>query len=469
MVFVHASEVKPNPKDFPVLAYILSQCPKFRTKPTFQFEFSNSNQYEFGKLFVQMPHFNNPKLKQSMINYVSDVARTGSILHALGPRPHPSAVDTARTKIAVIEFNLSRRLDEIGAMSNGVDWVRKEKELREAAEREVQIYRVVLRLQEMYGAYEKQLRDTEERLMEMYNSAVVDLEGCCEEEFVKVDLEDDVEKADKIMQQATMKAVERIDHSECQFGFPHEAFGKLHGLVILNISHNQLQVIPDAIARLEKLEELNVSSNFLESLPDSIGLLINLKVLNVSGNKLNILPESISQCSALVELDASFNNIMYLPSKIGYGLLSLRKLSIHLNKIRSLPPSVCEIRSLRYLDAHFNELSGLPYAIGRLTKLEVLNLSSNFNNFTGIPVTIGGLTNLKELDLSNNQIQVLPDTFSQLANLTKLNLDQNPLVIPPMEIVSKGVESVKKFMLKRRLNVVAIEEQRRCLKPKKRG
>lgn len=158
----------------------------------------------------------------------------------------------------------------------------------------------------------------------------------------------------------------------------------------------------------------------------------------------------------------SFNSLTYLPTNIGYGLVNLERLSIPLNKIRSLPSSICEMRSLRYLDAHFNELRGLPHAIGRLTNLEVLNLSSNFSDLTELPDTFGDLINLKELDLSNNQIHALPDTFGRLDNLTKLNLDQNPLVIPPVEIVNQGAEAVKSFMAKRWLDIL-VEEERKCM------
>lgn len=159
-------------------------------------------------------------------------------------------------------------------------------------------------------------------------------------------------------------------------------------------------------------------------------------------------------------MDVSFNNLSYLPTNIGYELSNLQKLSIQLNKIRSLPTSVCEMRSLRHLDAHFNELHGLPLAIGNLTNLEILNLSSNFSDLRELPETLGDLTNLKELDISNNQIHALPDSFGRLDNLTKLNLDQNPLVIPPVEIVNLGLEAIKTYMAKRWLDLLVEEEQK---------
>lgn len=145
---------------------------------------------------------------------------------------------------------------------------------------------------------------------------------------------------------------------------------------------------------------------------------------------------------------------------MGFGLVNLEKLLIHLNKIRLLPSSIGEMKSLRHLDVHFNELHGLPQSIGKLTNLEYLNLSSNFSDMTELPETVGDLVNLTELDLSNNQIRALPYTFSRLENLTKLNLDQNPIIIPPIDVVSQGVEAVKEFMAKWWLDLIEEAQQK---------
>ncbi|XP_051122616.1 plant intracellular Ras-group-related LRR protein 3 [Andrographis paniculata] len=255
------------------------------------------------------------------------------------------------------------------------------------------------------------------------------------------------------------RVIERIDLSGRRLKFLPEALGKIQGLIFLNLSKNHLQVLPDSISGLRKLEELDVSSNLLEGLPDSIGLLVNLKVLNVSGNKLQKLPESIAGCRSLIELDASFNNLMFLPTNIGYGLTNLQKLSIYLNKIRALPNSICEMKSLEYLNAHFNAIHALPSAIGRLTNLQVLNVSRNFSDLTELPESISDLTNLQELDISNNQIRALPDTFYRLQNLRKLDCHQNPLVVPPIEIAVGGVEDVREYMVKIRMSSLQDEQR----------
>ncbi|KAL5983394.1 Plant intracellular Ras-group-related LRR protein 1 [Asimina triloba] len=457
---------------FPIVSYVMSKYnPDLPHVDPRSFDRSSSfvnidlEADQHDDLVKQMPLLSHPRVLASMTNSVSDVAQARSLLQTLGPRPDHESIDAARAKVADVEARLSKQLEEIvlARRPEGIDrleWraqqAEKERECREAAEKEKLMYRAVLQLDEMHELYEKLLRDAEQRLLKVYDSAAAgeggDLGGAVEEDQTN-------EEVVGILQESMGRRMERVELAGRQLKFLPEAFGQLRGLLVLNLSNNLLEVLPDSIAGLENLEELRVSSNLLTSLPDSIGLLLNLKILDVSANKLKALPDSICHCRSLVELDASFNELAYLPTNIGYELVKLRKISIHLNKLRSLPTSICEMKSLVHLDAHFNELRGVPHAIGKLTNLEVLNLSSNFSDLTELPDTIGDLLNLRELDLSNNQIHALPDTFGRLDKLTKLNLDQNPWVIPPMDIVNKGFEAVKIYMAERWLDILMVEEQ----------
>ncbi|KAF5933083.1 hypothetical protein HYC85_029254 [Camellia sinensis] len=457
----------PNPKSFPILSYVMSKLPSMNPRHAADMDFdieqprppsssdaSTSKEPSFD-LEDRMPQLTDPKIIASMRSAVSDVAQARSVLKTLGDRPDHEAVDTAKAKLFEIESQLSKQHEEIVFSP----------ELRDSAEKDRQVYKAVISLDEMHEAYEKLVKDAEARLVKIYEAAVA---GRDVEEYDGDGSREVVEEVNEevvgILQEASSgKGIERIDLSGRLLRLLPEAFGSLRGLVVLILSSNQLQVIPDSIGGLENLEELHLASNLLESLPDSIGLLLNLKILDVSGNKLVALPDSICQCRSLVELDASFNRLAYLPTNIGYELVNLKSLLIHLNKIRSLPSSIGEMRSLRIMDVHFNELRGLPRAIGRLTNLETLNLSSNFSDLTELPDTFGDLTNLKELDLSNNQIHALPDTFGRLDNLTKLNLEANPLVIPPKEVVSGGAEAIKDFMSKRWLDILVEEERKSML------
>lgn len=475
----------PNPKTFPILSYVMSRLPSLGPKRAasstdpnslrhFDLEQPPSPPYSSASssfLLDQYPHLGHPEVMAAMKVAVSEVVQTRSVLQTLGDRPDHELVDTAKARLAEIEANLAKDLEEIVLSprppeADRLEWrsrlADREQERRRAADLEKQPCNVVVQLEEMHDAYEKLLKDAEGRLAKIYDSAT-EFAGSGEEAAEFAPLKEEVnEEVVGILHEASGKGIERVDLSCRLLRVLPEAFGRLRSLVALNVSSNQLQAIPDSIAGLENLAELYLSSNLLTSLPDSIGLLHKLKILDASRNKLSALPDSISYCRSLVELDVSFNGLTYLPTNIGYQLVDLKKLLIHLNKIRFLPTSICEMRSLNYLDAHFNELHGLPHAIGKLTNLEVLNLSSNFNDLKELPNTVGDLLNLRELDLSNNQIHALPDTFGRLDNLTKLNLDQNPIMIPPKVVADEGVEAVKIFMAKRWIDILA-EEEKNCM------
>ncbi|OWM90531.1 hypothetical protein CDL15_Pgr014834 [Punica granatum] len=389
---------------------------------------------------------------------VTDVAQKRQALLELGSRPDHEKVDAAKSRLREVEARLSKKLQEIVLSPrpenlDRLEWrahlAEKERACREAAEKEISAYRAIVSLDEMHQECERLLREAEKRLVRMYESAEEKtknrryaeprVSGRVSLEFMNL-LPDSLEKS----------RLERVTLSGRRLRFlPDELMGRIRGVVVLNLSGNQLEDIPDSVAVLDKLEELNISSNLLSSLPDSVGSLDKMKVLNASGNKLSTLPDTISCCRSLVELDVSFNNLAYLPTDIGYGLFNLEVLSIQYNKVRSLPTSIGEMKSLRHLDVHFNELHGLPPSIGKLRNLRTLNLSSNFTDLTELPDTIGDLTELKELDLSSNQIHTLPLSFARLNKLMKLNLDQNPLVFPPVEVVSEGIEAIRLFMVKR--------------------
>ena len=169
-------------------------------------------------------------------------------------------------------------------------------------------------------------------------------------------------------------------------------------------------------------------------------------------------------CSALVELLANFNQLEVWPSDFGFQLSNLQTLCLHLNRISSLPPSVGELRALRFLDVHFNKLRGLPPTIGNLTNLTVLDVSSNFRDFAALPDSVGDLVSLTELDLSFNQIHELPITMGRLTNLRKLKLEENPLTVPPMEVVERGHEAIMEHMANLWKESLKTEEERNLAK-----
>ncbi|NXO66504.1 LRCH1 protein, partial [Phainopepla nitens] len=166
-------------------------------------------------------------------------------------------------------------------------------------------------------------------------------------------------------------------------------------LETLNLYHNCIKVIPDAIVNLQMLTYLNLSRNQLSSLPACLcGL--PLKVLIASNNKLGSLPEEIGQLKQLMELDVSCNEITALPQQIGQ-LKSLRELNVRRNYLEVLP----------------QELVQLP---------------------------------LVKFDFSCNKVLVIPICFRKMLQLQVLLLENNPLQSPPAQICTKGKVHIFKYL-----------------------
>jgi Leucine-rich repeat (LRR) protein len=150
--------------------------------------------------------------------------------------------------------------------------------------------------------------------------------------------------------------------------------GRMKKLRMLDLGHNRLTHVPDALAGLDGLTDfLYLHDNQLTSLPPSLARLTKLRYLNISENAFEVLPESIFDMASLIELRASDNRLASLPDSVG-RLARLRELHLRNNQLTSLPDSVGALQELRQIDLRGNPLTHLPAAIAALPRLEKLDL-----------------------------------------------------------------------------------------------
>jgi small GTP-binding protein len=221
----------------------------------------------------------------------------------------------------------------------------------------------------------------------------------------------------------------------------------------LDLSRNQLRLLPAEIGELTNLTKLNLSGNPLKTLPAEIGELTNLSDLNLYGNRLTSLPAEIGELTNLTVLSLSGNQLKTLPAEIG-ELTNLTVLYLSGNQLKTLPAEIRKLTNLTGLDLSGNQLKTLPAEIGELTNLTGLDLSGN--RLKTLPAEIGELTNLTVLYLSGNQLKTLPAEIRKLTNLTELDLSENPLEIPPPEIAKQGIEAIRSYF-------ESLEAERRAL------
>ncbi|GLJ26929.1 hypothetical protein SUGI_0527090 [Cryptomeria japonica] len=371
-------------------------------------------------------------------------------VEGLGSPPDGSLVEESRQALSRINDDLRQKLNAIDALSAPatVD-IAKWQDLKEAmesqtkteAEKESLLHKTVIQLHDLHQFYDgllvagKSLSGTPKSNIKP------------DEEKKSPAQETEKRIGAAVQQVKSSMASTVLDLSGLMLHSLPETLQKLSSSVVkLDLSNNNLETLPEAVASLVNLASLDLHSNQLTSLPDSIGRLVKLKVLNISGNMLAALPDGIEACCAMEELIADFNQLTRLPEGLGFELVNLQRLSVHSNRLNRLPYSTSHMMRLRVLDVHLNHLGSLPTDMENLTNLEILNLSQNFNYLLSLPDSIGGLSALVELDISYNHIKMLPNSIARLENLQRLKVEGNPLIEPPPSVVEHSVEAVKEYL-----------------------
>jgi hypothetical protein len=143
------------------------------------------------------------------------------------------------------------------------------------------------------------------------------------------------------------------------------------------------------------------------------------------------------------------------------------KLSLQNNWLNSLPSQFRNMARLGYLDISHNRLTEFPEVLCNCPALEILDISSN--QISTLPRYLGNLADsLKVLSLSNNKFEYLPPCIADIVDLRFLEIDNNPLILPPKEIVDAKnkdqqdqldwVERVKQYLSDNRQQILPLIE-----------
>ncbi|CAL8178253.1 unnamed protein product [Prunus armeniaca] len=212
--------------------------------------------------------------------------------------------------------------------------------------------------------------------------------------------------------------------------------GMLTELQYLSFFNNNLTgVIPSQLSNLQKVQFFILGANYLET-PDwsEFSGMPSLTYLDLSANRFSSeFPKFISECRNLTFLDLSTNFFTgQIPAQIFTNLGKLEYLNLTNNQFQGPLPS--NFPKLKHLHLAQNNFGGaIPEDIGKLTRLEVLDLSNN--NLTGeIPPELGtfdkltGIAYFYHLDLSSNSLSgAIPSSLGKLTSLKVFNVSHNHL------------------------------------------
>lgn len=221
------------------------------------------------------------------------------------------------------------------------------------------------------------------------------------------------------------------------FQLPFDQFVQKIPKTLLTVGTRQVSFFG---CNLTSFDASRLASNYLWYL--NVLVLMNNELTSLALAGSTDKPKSMCFLN-LRELYACSNKLTRLPSALPY-ISTLTILDLRKNAFSKFPTVVCNCRALQQLDLGDNELSSIAPEIGKLTTLQEFYI--NNNHLTALPVELGRLFNLKTLMLQHNRIHKLPLVMANLTKLTTLELSGNPLVEPPTEVLTGGLDAMRSFM-----------------------
>ena len=172
-----------------------------------------------------------------------------------------------------------------------------------------------------------------------------------------------------------LAGIQHLKLSENLTTFPSEILSLADTLEILDLSHNQLDSLPDELKQLHKLKIMFASNNRFEALPEVLGQCANLEMVGFKANKINRVPEN-SLPPRLRWLILTDNRIETLPEALGERP-RLQKLALAGNRLTHLPKSMAKLTNLELVRISANQLSECPEQLLDLPKLAWIAFSGN--------------------------------------------------------------------------------------------
>ena len=157
---------------------------------------------------------------------------------------------------------------------------------------------------------------------------------------------------------------------------------EMRALRVLNLSHNEIKVLPSKLSQFSDLQALILSHNKIECLDASV-MPVSLNTLVLAHNSLKDMP-SLKHCKSLSKLSLSHNQLHNLPDLDKLPIL--KELRLNDNRLMSLGRIPL---TLTVLDIGNNPLDRLEVLPQRLQNLNILGTKIKIDEIKGLKVFNG--------------------------------------------------------------------------------
>jgi Leucine-rich repeat (LRR) protein len=128
--------------------------------------------------------------------------------------------------------------------------------------------------------------------------------------------------------------------------FPDDRHFYLQYVTFIDLSNNKIEELPNDIGKLKKLTHLDLSNNKLSKIQtECLKDIPNLISLDMSNNQITVIPKEIKYLHKLIILDLSNNQIKEIPKEIKY-LYKLENFDISNNQIKEISNKIMKYLNL---------------------------------------------------------------------------------------------------------------------------
>ena len=211
----------------------------------------------------------------------------------------------------------------------------------------------------------------------------------------------------------------------CLSSIPLALF-QIPGLVVLNVSYNNLTELPIAASESENhwncpnMKSLDISNNKLSSLPSVLWKISNLLHLYAQCNAISKIDSPENRSVKLEEINLSYNELGLIPLCIFHSKI----VNISSNKLEELPESLWSLKTLKTLSVANNFIKRIIFPTNKCTSN--LTITQSFTSKGRRALTTDGCTGngnvdksqcggLLRLDLANNKLTDFPEDLACFA------------------------------------------------------
>ncbi len=209
------------------------------------------------------------------------------------------------------------------------------------------------------------------------------------------------------------------------------AFKKLRfpkNLEILSLDSLDISKLPESIKEFSNLKQLSLAFNPNLDIEHAVDLITNLPIefINLKGNAIDTLPENVRSLKSIKDLNLSFNR---LKGKKNFEILSelpnLYSLWLDHNKLKALPTTIGKLNQIRFLYIDHNYLRELPM---EMSTMKTWVIHAGYNNFVKLPEVFTSMRSLFLVHINNNDIKSIPASYEvKKYPLAGLIMNHNPI------------------------------------------